>query len=61
MRHLKSGDIVIQRQTNHAWVNASKEKWARMIFILQEAEPLTLGSETLAEDYGEIEGVTPSA
>lgn len=60
VRHLKAGDIVIQRQTNHAWVNASKDKWARMLFILQEAKPLTIGSETLAEDYGEIEGVAPS-
>ena len=60
-RHLNPGDIVIQRQTNHAWVNASKEKWARMIFILQEAEALKLGSETLAEDYGEIRGVAPSS
>ncbi|OQV00736.1 Cupin domain-containing protein [Cladophialophora immunda] len=60
-RHLKTGDVVIQRQTNHAWVNASKDKWARMIFILQEAEPLTIGSSTLAEDYGEIEGVKPSS
>lgn len=61
MRHLKVGDIVIQRQTNHAWVNANKDRWARMIFILQEAKPLTIGSVTLDEDYGEIEGVAPSS
>ncbi|KAK6373849.1 hypothetical protein LTS17_007818 [Exophiala oligosperma] len=60
VRHLKVGDIVVQRQTNHAWVNASKDKWARMLFILQEAVPLTIGSQTLAEDYGEIKGVAPS-
>ena len=59
-RHLKTGDIVVQRQTNHAWLNASKDKWARMIFILQEATPLTIGETTLSEDYGEIEGVAPS-
>lgn len=60
VRRLNTGDIVIQRQTNHAWVNASKENWARMLFILQEAKPLIIGSEVLAEEYGEIKGVPPS-
>lgn len=31
--HLKRGDIVVQRGTNHAWSNRS-EQMARMVFIL---------------------------
>jgi hypothetical protein len=30
---LKAGDVVVQRGTNHAWVNMS-DKVARMVFIL---------------------------
>ncbi|MNP61650.1 Cupin domain protein [compost metagenome] len=31
--HLKRGDIVVQRGTNHAWSNRT-ENMARMVFIL---------------------------
>ncbi|MNF15743.1 hypothetical protein D3C80_2184760 [compost metagenome] len=31
--HLKRGDIVVQRGTNHAWSNRS-EQMARMVFVL---------------------------
>ncbi|NNJ16705.1 cupin domain-containing protein [Pseudomonas putida CSV86] len=40
--HLKRGDIVVQRGTNHAWSNRT-EAMARMVFILLDgryAEPL---------------------
>lgn len=43
--HLKRGDIVVQRGTNHAWSNRSEEM-ARMVFILLDgrfAEELTGG------------------
>jgi mannose-6-phosphate isomerase-like protein (cupin superfamily) len=39
--HLKAGDVVIQRATNHAWVNRGKEP-CRIAFILIDAvEPLS--------------------
>ena len=57
---LKVGDVVIQRETNHAWKNPSSHKWARMIFVLQEAEPLKIGSKELKEEYGNIPGVAAS-
>lgn len=60
VRHLNVGDIVVQRQTNHAWRNPSPDKWARMVFVLQEAEPLSLGAELMKEDYGGIPGVRAS-
>jgi len=44
---LKPGDVVVQRGTNHAWVNVGT-RWARMAFVLIEAKPLGSG-----------EGVTP--
>ena len=31
--HLKRGDMVVQRGTNHAWSNRT-EQMARMVFIL---------------------------
>ncbi len=39
--HLKTGDVVIQQATNHAWINRGKEV-CRIAFILVDAvEPLT--------------------
>jgi naringenin degradation protein FdeH len=39
---LKEGDILIQRGTNHSWVNRS-DKAARVAFVLIDAQPLGLG------------------
>ena len=35
---LHRGDILIQRNTNHNWKNASETDWARMAFILIDSE-----------------------
>jgi mannose-6-phosphate isomerase-like protein (cupin superfamily) len=40
--HLKAGDIVIQRGTNHSWVNRGTEP-ARIAFVLVDAKPLGIG------------------
>jgi quercetin dioxygenase-like cupin family protein len=39
---LKAGDIVIQRGTNHAWVNRSSGP-ARLAVVLLDAEPIGIG------------------
>jgi naringenin degradation protein FdeH len=39
---LKAGDVVVQRGTNHAWVNAGTEP-ARVAFVLVDARPLGIG------------------
>jgi len=39
---LKAGDILIQRGTNHSWVNRSTEP-ARVAFVLIDATPLGIG------------------
>ena len=54
-RLLKRGDVAVQRQTNHAWRNISKDEWARMLFVLQSAEPLTVAGELMVEDEGGID------
>jgi quercetin dioxygenase-like cupin family protein len=50
IKHLQAGDIVVQRGTNHLWINASAEHWARMAFILIEARPVTVGGRELRDD-----------
>lgn len=60
VRLLRRGDVAIQRGTNHAWRNASKTNWARMLYVLQEAQPIEIGGKKLEEDYGGIPGVRPS-
>jgi quercetin dioxygenase-like cupin family protein len=40
--HLKAGDVVIQRGTNHSWVNRGTEP-ARIAFVLVDAKPLGIG------------------
>jgi quercetin dioxygenase-like cupin family protein len=60
VRLMKRGDVAVQRGTNHAWRNASETQWARMLYVLQESEPIMVGSQVLDEDYGGIPGVKPS-
>jgi quercetin dioxygenase-like cupin family protein len=40
--HLKTGDVVIQRGTNHSWINRGPET-ARIAFVLIDAKPLGIG------------------
>lgn len=55
------GDVMVQRATMHAWRNPSKTEWARMIFCLQDCQPLTVGGKRMGEDLGRgTEGVPPS-
>jgi quercetin dioxygenase-like cupin family protein len=47
---LRSGDILVQCGTNHAWVNRGREP-ARLVFVLLDAEPKrdgSLGANALA-------------
>jgi quercetin dioxygenase-like cupin family protein len=49
IKHLHVGDIVVQRGTNHLWINGSSEQWARMAFILIEAKPVLVGGKELSD------------
>ncbi|KAF3762365.1 cupin domain-containing protein [Cryphonectria parasitica EP155] len=60
-RLLRRGDVVVQRGTNHLWRNASGTEWARMLYVLQEAQPVEVAGRALREDYGVgMEDVRPS-
>jgi quercetin dioxygenase-like cupin family protein len=49
IKHLQVGDIVVQRGTNHLWINGSPEQWARMAFILIEAKAVLVGGKELSD------------
>ena len=49
---LKRGDVAVQRGTMHAWRNPSAKDWARMLFVLQDCEPLVVEGERLMEELG---------
>lgn len=58
---LSPGDFAVQRATMHAWRNPSKTEWARMVFVLQDCEPLVVGGQPLKEDYGRgVDGIPAS-
>jgi len=44
--HLKAGDVVVQRGTNHAWINEGNRP-ARMAWILIDAGPVRIGDRVL--------------
>jgi hypothetical protein len=51
-RDMTRGDVAVQRATNHQWVNKSATEWARMMFVLQDCQPLKVGGKALGEDLG---------
>ena len=46
---LRAGDIMVQRGTNHAWVNRGNEP-ARLAIVLLDAKPLGIGHPRLRGD-----------
>ncbi|KAJ6119172.1 hypothetical protein N7523_003452 [Penicillium sp. IBT 18751x] len=54
---MKRGDVAIQRATMHGWRNTSDSEWARMVFVLQDCQPLTVGGTTMREELGIATGV----
>jgi quercetin dioxygenase-like cupin family protein len=59
-RAMRRGDIAVQRATMHAWRNLSATEWARMLYVLQPVQPLTVAGVELGEDYGGMQGVKKS-
>lgn len=49
---MKAGDVAVQRATKHAWRNPSQTKWARMLFVLQDCQPLFIGDKRYKEELG---------
>jgi quercetin dioxygenase-like cupin family protein len=48
--HLRAGDIVVQRGTNHRWVNRSSSP-VRVAFVLIAAQPLTVDGRALTASH----------
>ncbi len=46
--HLKAGDVMVQRGTNHGWFNRGTEV-ARVAFVLVDAKPLGIGHPRTSE------------
>ena len=55
VRHLKEGDVVIQRGTNHAWV-ATGPGPVKFLFVLLDAEPARVGDKVLGEFLDNFDG-----
>lgn len=49
---MKRGDVAVQRGTKHMWRNPSPTAWTRMLFVLQDCEPLIVNGTRLKEDLG---------
>lgn len=49
---MKQGDVAVQRATMHTWKNPSETEWARMLFVLQDCQPLNVGGKRFKEDLG---------
>lgn len=61
VRTMNRGDVAVQRGTMHAWRNAAGgDRWARMLYVLQESKPIEVEGGKLGEDYGGMKGVRPS-
>jgi len=50
-RHLKAGDVVIQRGSLHGWRNPSNTEWARLLSVLIDAVPAKPQGENLLEEW----------
>lgn len=59
--HMTRGDVAVQRATQHQWDNASQTDWARVVFILQDIQPLTVNGERLKEDLSNAGSRVPSS
>jgi quercetin dioxygenase-like cupin family protein len=58
-RTLHRGDIAVQRATMHAWRNFSSDKWCRMLFVLQDCQPLVIAGQRLSEDISAANSELP--
>lgn len=54
---MQRGDVAVQRATMHGWRNTSETEWARMVFVLQDCQPLTVGGKEMKEELGIATGV----
>ena len=58
---LHRGDACVQRGTNHAWRNPSSSQWARVVYVLQDVQPISISGRDLEEYLGRSEGEIPKS
>jgi len=58
---MKRGDVAVQRGTIHAWHNANKDSWSRMLFVLQDCKPVLVNGERLKEDLSHAAAEIPGS
>jgi quercetin dioxygenase-like cupin family protein len=59
---LHRGDVCVQRGTNHAWRNPSETEWTRVVYILQDSQPVVdVGGQPLREYLGRSAGEIPAS
>jgi quercetin dioxygenase-like cupin family protein len=58
---MNRGDVAVQRATMHTWKNASETEWARMLFVLQDCQPLLIDGQRFKEDLGIGHSVFPKS
>jgi quercetin dioxygenase-like cupin family protein len=51
-RVLERGDVAVQRATMHGWRNPSQTDWARLVFVLQDCQKLTVDGKNMGENLG---------
>jgi quercetin dioxygenase-like cupin family protein len=59
--HMTKGDVAIQRGTIHAWSNPHPTEWARVLFVLQDCQPLMVNGKRFKEDLGAANGHVPGS
>lgn len=50
-RHMKAGDLVVQRGSLHGWRNPSTTEWVRMLSVLVDALPAKPQGVELLEEW----------
>lgn len=54
---MKRGDVAVQRATMHGWRNPSETQWARLLFVLQDCQKLTVAGKEMKEELGVATGI----
>jgi len=57
---LQRGDVCIQGGTNHAWRNPNEMEWTKVVYVLQDSQPVEVNEKRLKEYLGRSEGEIPS-
>lgn len=59
---LHPGDCCVQRGTNHAWRNPSPDAWARVVYVLQDSQPVKMADGSVLKEFlGRSAGEIPSS